>query len=236
MDAIRKAAVEGCNAINFDEFVFLPVREEDDFERTDYVARMKNYYFHEPHALRLVRCWEGGHEASLIASAGHNATFDGRRVYPHNFILRHYIFPSARHAMQKYSRDRRYAPAELEKGWHKPALNGPARPCGYRLARRHLNGNRRAMTQSIQAEAHPYLLVHLGGAAHAKSGCDWRCRRQRNKGRGRSIIKSFGYIGLPDLNSANDNLWFTLLFKRLSVLTEDDASFNELAWMRLRRE
>jgi hypothetical protein len=43
------------------------------------------------------------------------------------------------------------------------------------------------------------------------------------------IIRSFGYYIGSDLNSANDNLWFTLLFKRLSVLTEDDASFNELA-------
>ena len=119
LDAIRKAASEGYNAINFDEFVFLPVREEDDFEGTDYVAGMKHYYFHEPHALRLVRCWERGHEASLVASAGHNATFDGRRVYPHNFILRHYIFLSARHAMQKYGRNRRYAPGELDQGWHR---------------------------------------------------------------------------------------------------------------------
>lgn len=42
------------------------------------------------------------------------------------------------------------------------------------------------------------------------------------------LVRNCGCWLGEDLNDALDNLWFTLLFKRLSVLVEDEASFEAL--------
>lgn len=43
-----------------------------------------------------------------------------------------------------------------------------------------------------------------------------------------SIVRELGYYIGDDLNGANDNLWFTLLFKRRSVLVDTDQRFRQL--------
>lgn len=40
------------------------------------------------------------------------------------------------------------------------------------------------------------------------------------------IIKELGFYLGSDLNKANDNLWFTLLFKKLDILSISDAEFE----------
>lgn len=42
------------------------------------------------------------------------------------------------------------------------------------------------------------------------------------------ILKDLGFYIGSDLNEANDNLWFTLLFKRIEILSETDGEFDEL--------
>lgn len=49
------------------------------------------------------------------------------------------------------------------------------------------------------------------------------------------LLKMLGYYIGDDLNEANDNLWFTLLFKRRSILIEDVASLDGLATLFLNR-
>lgn len=117
--AIDALDAQGFNAVNFDEFVFLPL-EGEDFNGRDYVAEMRRYYFYEPWPLRLIRAWKKTDEPiALAGSGGHHADFDGRRLYPHNFILRHYIVLSAAHAIQKYAIERVYSEREVkEKDWH----------------------------------------------------------------------------------------------------------------------
>lgn len=41
-------------------------------------------------------------------------------------------------------------------------------------------------------------------------------------------LKEVGFFIGSDLNSANDNLWFTLLFKRIEILNSSEYEFNEL--------
>lgn len=41
-------------------------------------------------------------------------------------------------------------------------------------------------------------------------------------------LKEVGYLLGPDLNPANDNLWFTLLFKRIGILSSSDEEFDDL--------
>lgn len=118
-EAIASVDAAGCNAINFDEFVFVPTDESESFEGTDYVARMRYYYFFEPHPTRLVRCWKKAMDIELAESGGHGANFSGRLLYPQNFVLRHYIALSATHARQKYSIQRKYSEKEVrDRGWH----------------------------------------------------------------------------------------------------------------------
>lgn len=41
-------------------------------------------------------------------------------------------------------------------------------------------------------------------------------------------LKEVGYFMGHDLNNANDNLWFTLLFKRIEILSSSEKEFDEL--------
>lgn len=116
VEGIKDADKKGCNAINFDEFVFTPTSTGEAYEGKDYVKEMKHYYYFRPDVLRLVRIWKDtGVQVDLAPSGGHSATFVNRRIYPQNFILRHYILLSKAHAMEKYGK-RHYDPRELAKG------------------------------------------------------------------------------------------------------------------------
>jgi len=122
IEAVDKA---GYNAINFDEFVFLPTSDDVFFEGTDYVDKMLYYYFFEPGQLRRVNAWKNkGQAVDLVTSGGHRAEFDGSKTYPENFILRHYIVLSLAQAIAKYGRERVYSREEVEKrGWHGSRAN-----------------------------------------------------------------------------------------------------------------
>ncbi len=58
LEGIEDADRQGFNAINFDEFVFLPTDENQSFEGNDYVAEMHHYYFFEPYPLRRLNALE----------------------------------------------------------------------------------------------------------------------------------------------------------------------------------
>lgn len=119
-EGILKADQEGYNAINFDEFVFLPTADDESFEGTDYVEAMRYYYFFEPGLLRRVNAWKNsGQPLDLVASGGHSANFEGRKIYPENFILRHYMALSRAQAIAKYGSERNYSREEIEqRSWH----------------------------------------------------------------------------------------------------------------------
>ncbi len=118
-EGIRDVDKQGYNAINFDEFVFIPHRDDQPYEGTDYVESMRHYYFFEPGKLRRVNAWKNNHSLDLISSAGHNIQFEGRRIFPVNFILRHYVALSQRHALRKYG-ERIFSAREVnDLKWHR---------------------------------------------------------------------------------------------------------------------
>jgi glycosyltransferase involved in cell wall biosynthesis len=119
-EAIEVVDSKGYNAVNFDEFVFLPTSETEAFEGTDYVETMRYYYFFQPEPLRQVKAWRASHKKiNLTGTGGHRVDFSDRRVYPKNFILRHYIGLSKEHIIRKYFMERIYSEYEVqEKGWH----------------------------------------------------------------------------------------------------------------------
>jgi glycosyltransferase involved in cell wall biosynthesis len=119
VDAVSDADRQGYNAINFDEYVFVPTRDDDGFEGTDYVSGMRYYYFFEPKPLRRVNLWKNsGQTIDLISSGGHSVAFTGRKVFPRNFAMRHYIILSRQHAIRKFG-GRKYPEQELARGWHR---------------------------------------------------------------------------------------------------------------------
>jgi len=120
LEGIEAADKQGYNAINFDEFVFLPTNMEESFEGKDYVKGMKYYYFFEPSPLRQIKAWKKiGSNIDLTNSGGHRAYFDGQKIFPNNFILRHYIALSQEHLIKKYSA-RVFSKREVnDLGWHK---------------------------------------------------------------------------------------------------------------------
>lgn len=117
---IEEADKQGYNAINFDEFVFLPTTFEENFENMDYVKKMKYYYFFEPSPLRHIKAIKKmNNPIDIVSTGGHRINFEGIKIFPENFILRHYVVLSKEHAINKYCKERIYSSTEIkERGWH----------------------------------------------------------------------------------------------------------------------
>jgi glycosyltransferase involved in cell wall biosynthesis len=116
-EGIEDADRQGYNAINFDEFVFMPTSDEEDFDGRDYVREMQYYYFFEPSPLREVKAWKKTANVDLHSSGGHRVEFAGIKIFPVSFVLRHYIVLSKAHTIAKYG-NRFFSESDLGKGWH----------------------------------------------------------------------------------------------------------------------
>lgn len=108
-EALERIDAEGFEAANFDEFVFVPTRQQGDYEGTNFYHSMLDYYFYEQFPMYLMRAWKkhpgvrqtlGGHKLE----APHDLS-----VCPEALVLRHYVVLSQTHADTKYS-DRRFDP------------------------------------------------------------------------------------------------------------------------------
>jgi len=116
VDLVQEAEADGANAVNFDEFVFLPPDAEPKLPHREWTG----YYFFEPHPLRLMRLWRRDCNLGNLRHGGHK--LDGNlRLHEGNHILRHYIGLSRAHLESKYV-GRRFAQQDREKGWHKNRL------------------------------------------------------------------------------------------------------------------
>jgi hypothetical protein len=114
---IHRVARMGFDAINFDEFVFLPADTENHIGR-NYRKTMNRYYFFEPSPHRLVRAFRNDLRFSNVKSGGHKLTGSNVKIYGTNFTLRHYICLSLEHARTKYL-ERKYSDKEVKNlKWH----------------------------------------------------------------------------------------------------------------------
>lgn len=120
VEGIKDVDRQGYNAINFDEFVFIPTTNKEAYEGTDYVKTMRYYYYFQSKPLYRINAWKKTSSIiDLSSSGGHRIQFDGINVFPVNFILRHYIILSKAHAITKYGK-RIYSAIEVEQlGWHR---------------------------------------------------------------------------------------------------------------------
>ncbi|MDQ3805065.1 MAG: hypothetical protein M3416_14705 [Acidobacteriota bacterium] len=110
----------GFNCVDHTTIEFHPV--DDGFEAgMDHEAYFKHFDFeHLSHHWQR-KAWKNcGRPISTIPTAGHDVLFEGRRVYPFKFLLKHYAFRSQKHGEKKVFRERkaRWNPKERARGWH----------------------------------------------------------------------------------------------------------------------
>lgn len=119
LEAIEGIDSQGYNAINFVELCFVPTLEAPDHEHPDFQSTMRWYYPLRPCMHHRLNLWKRTPvPVELAASGGHRVDFEGIRVWPTDFPMRHYLFLSAAHAKAKWV-DRIYDPEELKRGWHR---------------------------------------------------------------------------------------------------------------------
>lgn len=108
----------GYNAVNFQEYTFVPTRERPDHDHPDFQRTMRWYYPFRSGDTHQLKAWKRQPApVDLTANAGHRVRFDGLRMFPSSFPMRHYLFLSVEHAVRKYV-NRRYDEQELNRGWH----------------------------------------------------------------------------------------------------------------------
>jgi predicted nucleic acid-binding Zn-ribbon protein len=119
-EAVGHVDALGYNAIDFECLDFWPVR--DDFRPGDDVRDAFAFYSPSaPYNALQIRCWKKTTGAvDLESSGGHEARFDGRRVFPLRFLLRHYPVRGRDHGARKVFEERigRFDAAERARGWH----------------------------------------------------------------------------------------------------------------------
>jgi hypothetical protein len=118
-DAIARVDRAGYNAIDFASFDFWPV--DDGFRPGDDPRAAFPYCAPAaPYDGPQVRCWKNEGPVDLASSGGHDARFEGRRVFPLRFILRHYPIRGQAHGERKVLRERRprFLDEERARGWH----------------------------------------------------------------------------------------------------------------------
>jgi hypothetical protein len=118
VDEVSDIDAAGFNAIQFDMVNYLP--HDDQFVSGDPVD-----YFTQRDPVQngfLCCMWKKSAAPSphLARAAAHDVDFDGRKISPLVFTLRHYPIRSQAHGTRKVFKERkaRWSPSERAKGWH----------------------------------------------------------------------------------------------------------------------
>lgn len=120
-DALYHVDQRGFTCVDHVTLNFWPTDDRYD-SRLDLEAHFQHFEFSaHPGHFHQRRAWKNlGQGVSLAPSAGHDATFYGRRVYPFKFLLKHYPVRSQSHGVRKIVQERRarWNAAERSLGWH----------------------------------------------------------------------------------------------------------------------
>ena len=118
-EALATVDRDGFNAVNFLECTFVPTREQPDHDHADFQRTLRTYYPFCPSFPHKLSAWKAADapRPDLVAKGGHRVAFDGLRMHPRSFPMKHYLFLSVPHAIEKYV-ERQYDAGEVERGWH----------------------------------------------------------------------------------------------------------------------
>jgi hypothetical protein len=118
VEVLAEADAAGFNAVNFMEFTFVPTREHPDHDHPRYRETMRRYYPFQPRRPHRLTAWKKQPgPVELAWSGGHQVRFPGLRMYPVDLPMKHYLFLSVPHAVEKFTR-RAYRAEEVARGWH----------------------------------------------------------------------------------------------------------------------
>jgi hypothetical protein len=120
-DALWLADRMGFNAVDHTVINFFPV--DDGFEPgSDFGTYFRHWEFgRKPGHFMQIKAWKNlGRPLTLADTGGHSVDFEGRKVFPYKFLLRHYPVRSQPHGEKKVLRERkaRFSPADRSRGWH----------------------------------------------------------------------------------------------------------------------
>lgn len=115
-EALDRVQHEGYNAVNFQMIQFWPV--DDGWTPAQDPEQYFRYY--TPGRRDNVRAWCSGGKPARIRDGTHGVSFDGLRVYPRSFGIKHYSFRTQAQSERRVFDERlpRYAPKNRAKGWH----------------------------------------------------------------------------------------------------------------------
>jgi len=117
--AIAEVDALGYNAINFQEYTFVPTREAPDHDHPRFRETMRHYYPYLPESPNRLNAWKRQESrVDLVTSGGHRVEFPEVAQYPDSFPMRHYLYLSVSQGISKYV-ERVYDPAAVESGWHR---------------------------------------------------------------------------------------------------------------------
>jgi hypothetical protein len=119
-EGLREVDELGYSAINFELFNFRPI-DDGYVPGEDPRIHLRHYEPPGRHDLLQVKAWK--HQpgpVDLVHHGGHDLLFDGKRVFPVPFLLRHYPIRSSEHGRRKVLAERlpRFAAEERAGGWH----------------------------------------------------------------------------------------------------------------------
>lgn len=118
--AISIVDILGFNAVDFTVIDFRPTKDGYSLKQNPEEFFTHFEFGKRPGHFIQVKCWKGNPEVDLIEKAGHNATFNGRKIFPLKFLLKHYPLRSTEQAQTKLFKDRipRVERIMKENGWH----------------------------------------------------------------------------------------------------------------------
>jgi glycosyltransferase involved in cell wall biosynthesis len=117
--AFAEVDAAGFNAVNFIDYTFVPTQEEPDHDHPDFTRTMRYYYPYLPSFPHRLNAWKRQEQRVELAwSAGHKVHFAGLRMAPRQLAMRHYLFLSVDHAIEKYVVSGGFADHAVKDGWH----------------------------------------------------------------------------------------------------------------------
>lgn len=116
-DGLYRVQQLGYNAVNFTMANFTPV---DDSYAAGKDPAVHFRYFdwgHRPAHFQQIKVWRRntGQPVELEWSGGHEVRFEGRKVFPYRFLLRHYQFRTQAQAQKKVFKERIPLPEEQKR-------------------------------------------------------------------------------------------------------------------------
>ena len=121
-DAVSFVDSLGYNAIDFTVLNFRYLKDDSDYSDLPPTKRLRYWEFGDrPGHFKQVKAWKYyGQKVNLNKSGGHRVRFTDQKIYPFNFLTRHYPLRSSEQSNQKLYRDRlpRFDLEQKKFGWH----------------------------------------------------------------------------------------------------------------------